>query len=78
MREKKTQLVITFATTTGAMAMEQFCMANGIAGRLIPVPREITAGCGLAWKTGPEGKEEIQKTLQAHGVAWENMYLLEL
>lgn len=50
MREKKLYKVITFNTTTEAMAMEKQCGLNGIPGRLIPVPREITAGCGLAWR----------------------------
>ena len=49
MREKKPALIITFSTTTDAMGMEQFCGRNGLPGRLIPVPREISAGCGLAW-----------------------------
>lgn len=50
MREKKHYQVITFNTTTEAMAMEKQCGLNGIPGRLIPVPRQITAGCGLAWR----------------------------
>ena len=50
MREKKLYKIITFHTTTDAMAMESQCMGSGIPGRLIPVPREITAGCGLAWR----------------------------
>ena len=78
MREKRHQLVITFATTTGAMAMEKFCMEQKIAGRLIPVPREITAGCGLAWKTEPGLRESIAEALQEHGLIWEEMYVLEL
>jgi hypothetical protein len=54
MREKKNYKVITFHTTSAAMAMERCCEANGIGGRLIPVPREISAGCGLAWRMRPE------------------------
>lgn len=50
MREKKLYTVITFHTTTEAMVMEKICNSNGIKGRLIPVPREISAGCGLAWR----------------------------
>ena len=46
MREKKEAFIVTFRTTTGAMAMEQRCRASGLPGRLIPVPRAITAGCG--------------------------------
>lgn len=54
MRLKRLYRVITFATTTDSMAAEKFCMDNGIGGRLIPVPQEISAGCGLAWRMTPE------------------------
>lgn len=46
MRKKEERFVVTFATTTGAMAMERACRTAGLPGRLIPVPRSITAG---AW-----------------------------
>ena len=49
MIKKEMKLVITFHTTTDAMAMEQACKAAGADGRIIPVPRAISAGCGLAW-----------------------------
>lgn len=54
MRLKRLYRVITFATTTDAMAAENFCLDNSIGGRLIPVPQEISAGCGLAWRMTPE------------------------
>ena len=38
MREKKLWLIITFHTTTAAMAMESLCTEKGLPGRLIPVP----------------------------------------
>ena len=41
------------------MAVERYCKDNGIAGRLIPVPREISASCGLSWAVPLEQKEEI-------------------
>lgn len=47
-------LVITFHTTTEAMAMETTCKAEQAPGRLIPVPKSITAGCGMAWCAKPE------------------------
>ena len=50
MREKKKYRILTFQTTTDAMAMEKKCSANGIPGRVIPVPRELSADCGLAWR----------------------------
>ena len=51
MRKKELKTVITFETTTQAIGMESACKKNQIAGRLIPVPKEITAGCGMAWMT---------------------------
>ena len=50
MREKKPYYVLTFHTTDAAMEMESFCKQNGIAGRLVPVPRRLSAGCGIAWR----------------------------
>lgn len=50
MIEKKQYLVVTFHTTAAAMALEKRCHERGIAGRLIPVPRAITADCGMAWR----------------------------
>ena len=37
MRAKELKLIVTFHTTTAAMAMEKACAAAGIPGRLIPV-----------------------------------------
>ena len=60
MREKQERFVVTFATTTGAMAMERACRAAGLPGRLIPVPRSITAGCGMCWSAPPEAQQELE------------------
>ena len=54
MREKKPYQVLTFHTTDAAMEMESFCKQNGIAGRLVPVPRRLSAGCGIAWRMEAE------------------------
>ena len=50
MRTKKTYIVLSFRTTVEAMAWEKHCATAQIPGRLIPLPREISAGCGLAWR----------------------------
>ena len=78
MRKKTKQLVITFSTTTAAMAMEKRAQEMGIFGRLIPLPSEISAGCGLSWKTNPEEKEKILVFLEVEKLKWEAMYELEL
>lgn len=78
MRKKTKQLVITFSTTTAAMAMEKRAQEMGILGRLIPLPSEISAGCGLSWKTKPEEKEKMLVFLEEEKLKWEAMYELEL
>ena len=49
MKKREKKIVITFHTTTDAMAMERYCKKRKEPGRLIPVPGTISAGCGLAW-----------------------------
>ena len=78
MRQKKPTLIITFATTTQAMAMEKFCADNGLPGRIIPVPREITAGCGLSWKAKPEEQLLLRSKLTEAGMVWQQMAVIEI
>ena len=78
MLKKKPTLIITFATTTQAMAMEKFCGENNLPGRLIPVPREITAGCGLSWKAQPEDREKLLQALTAADMKWAECHILEV
>lgn len=65
MREKKKYTVLTFHTTTEAMAMEEQCHKHEIPGRLIPVPKEITAGCGLAWRMDVEEYSHYREQIQS-------------
>ena len=67
MRVKKTYIVLSFRTTLEAMEWEKHCLAAGVPGRLIPLPREISAGCGLAWRMPPEEFELWQHKLDAAG-----------
>lgn len=71
MRVKKTYKILTFSTTTSAMGMEKYCFEHKIPGRLIPVPREISAGCGICWRMGKQEYEEY-KELFSH-VEYENI-----
>ena len=78
MLKKKPALIITFATTTQAMAMEKFCARQNLPGRLIPVPREITAGCGLSWRAQPEEQELLTRALAQAEMKWEACHILEV
>jgi hypothetical protein len=78
MREKKPTLIITFSTTSAAMAMDRLAGEQHLPGRLIPVPREITAGCGLAWKAEPEEEEELTRQLKENSLRWETIRVINL
>lgn len=74
MRKKALKLVIAFHTTADAMAMEKICKETGTPGRLIPVPRVISAGCGLAWCTELENREQITAILLEAGIEEEDLH----
>lgn len=78
MRVKKPALVITFDSTTQAMAAEQFCTEQGLPGRVIPVPRQISAGCGLSWKADPAAKESLLAAMEGAGLQWADCQVIEL
>ena len=54
MRTPKTFVYFSFHTTTAAFETERFCKDRNISGRLVSVPREMSAGCGIAWRMEPE------------------------
>lgn len=54
--------------------MESCCKAMGAPGRLIPVPGEITAGCGLAWSARPEEREILEQILKECELEAEGIY----
>ena len=68
MIKKENKLVITFHTTTEAMAMEHACKAEQADGRLIPVPRSISAGCGLAWCAKVESETALRELMNKYNI----------
>jgi len=78
MREKSLKLIITFHTTTAAMAMEKACNAKSLPGRLIPVPREITSGCGMAWSAESDDRKALEQLAQSEDIEIAGIYQLML
>ena len=71
MRKKTKKLVTTFHTTTEALKAEALCIAHHVEGRMIPVPREISASCGLAWMSPLEKKEDLWELLKSENIVYE-------
>lgn len=78
MRSKRPRLIVTFHTTTAAMGMEMACTRAGLPGRLIPVPREITAGCGMAWSAPLEARAQLEAFVAEQSINAAGWYELEL
>ena len=78
MRKKERRLIAAFYTTHDAMAFEEYCLVQGAEGRLIPLPREISAGCGLAWSAPPEEEETVNALLAAAGIRPQHLKILEI
>ena len=53
-------LVLTFHTTAAAMETERVCAQAGIPGRLLPVPRALSADCGIAWASPPAERPRLE------------------
>ena len=68
MRAKRSYIVLSFRTTVEAMAWEKHCEAEHIPGRLIPLPRELSAGCGLAWRMEPAEYEQKKEQIHTFGI----------
>lgn len=68
---KERHLYITFFTSAEAMATEQLCLENNISGKLVPVPRQLSANCGISWQARVEDEEKLKKILKENDIQWE-------
>ena len=48
--QEKTVGVLTFSTTPEAIRFERSAKELHLPGYLIPIPSQLSAGCGLAWE----------------------------
>ncbi len=60
------------------MAWEKRCKEKGLPGRLIPLPPQIDAGCGLAWLASLADKKTITKAVDEHRLQYAQILELEL
>ena len=78
MREKKLRAIVTFPTTTAAMAMEAHCLEHHIPGRLIPLPSIITADCGMGWLAEAEEAELLRRTMEEAELRFDALHFIPL
>ena len=78
MIKKETYLVISFDSTTRALHMEKTAKEDNVPGRIIPLPKEIDAGCGLAWATRELDENYWRDYLKKGAIKYNSITILEL
>lgn len=74
MRQREFRVIVTFSTTTDAMVMESYCRSHDVAGRLIPVPSAISAGCGMCWSAPSSRRESVCSAVREAQLRCEGVY----
>ena len=67
-----------YLPTTWARAAEELFRRAGLPGRMIPVPSQIAAGCGLAWKALPQERDALCTALDTAAVGHNGCFTLEM
>ena len=70
------QCLATFETTHMALRFEKTCRSAGYDVRIIPVPRRLSASCGLACSYPCDHKEEIHQLVQEEKIDVESTHEL--
>jgi hypothetical protein len=69
--------IISFESTHMAIKSERILLESGFDVRIIPVPREITASCGLALQINIEDFDKSKKVLEEQTVLFSGYYLVK-
>ena len=78
MLKKELKLIITFYTSSAAMATERLCKENNIEGKLISAPRNLSSDCGISYATDVSNREKIEKLLKERKIEFEKMVDIEV
>lgn len=60
--------VATFHSTHDVIHAERACTERGVSGRLIPLPVQINADCGLAWRMEPSERPTFERAMRDEGI----------
>lgn len=54
---------VSFEDLYEAIEYDKIAKERGLSGKLVSVPREISAGCGYAWRTRVHSVSQIQQMM---------------
>lgn len=70
------ECLATFDTTHMALLFEKACRVSGLSARIVPVPRELSASCGLACTYPCDREETVKQICQEKKVETAGFYRL--
>ncbi len=68
---------VTYYTYSEAISTEYVCKNKKVKGKLVSVPRELSAGCGIAFETNIDNFDKIKKILIENGIEYQNISILK-
>lgn len=74
--KEEVMVVITFHTTADAFAFEKACKQAKVEGRLTTIPRNISAGCGLAWSAPDTQHVVLEELINTKALCIEEVHQL--
>lgn len=63
MRGKTPQSVVLFRSVSAALAAEKLLKEEGIAFKLIPVPKQISSDCGVCIRINTSDTDRVREVL---------------
>lgn len=73
MLQKEWKIVAVFKGMHDALKAEELCKKAKIDGRLIPIPADISADCGMSYMMKPQEKERFMAAI-ANVIEIEGLY----
>lgn len=72
------ECIATFDTTHMALYFEKTCRAKGLNVKIVPVPRSISASCGLACSYPCDDFESVKKAVSERSIDVAEFHKIEL
>lgn len=76
MQEQSDVAVVLFPNTQTAIQAERLLQSKGIAGKLIPIPRQFGTDCGMALRIPQRDRERARSVLEQAGISYRAIHEL--
>lgn len=70
-------LVVTFHNTHSALKADKVARSAGLSHKMIPVPRRLSADCGIALRTEVANRDRLEELLETETVPYQGLFEIE-